>query len=235
VCFLFPMGLELELFVYPERISTELICPICQGVVENPVQTPSEHLFCEEELLEWMLRSTLCPITHEPLDPETIKKPGRIISNMLSALERFCPNKDQGCEWSGPSDRVQAHLSECQSHSRTDLLKKIEEKDILISLLRGKVAAAENRILNLECSNESLVEQVELLTKKIKVYDAFFSDRHTHAGTKPSSGDDPRWNELKATERFKESDAMKLSRLRSLESLTPNNDTGSAEKKIISL
>ena len=51
------MGIDYECFLHPERISSELICPICTLVLENPVQTPSEHLFCEEELLEWLTRS----------------------------------------------------------------------------------------------------------------------------------------------------------------------------------
>ena len=51
------MGIEAECFVHPERISKELFCPICTLVLENPVQTPSEHLFCEDELLEWLTRS----------------------------------------------------------------------------------------------------------------------------------------------------------------------------------
>jgi hypothetical protein len=41
------MGIDIEDFVHPEHISPELICQICQGVVDRPVQTPSEHLFCE--------------------------------------------------------------------------------------------------------------------------------------------------------------------------------------------
>ena len=63
------MGLDEKEFVNPERISKELFCPICTLVLENPVQTPSEHLFCEEELLEWMTTSDVCPITKENLNP----------------------------------------------------------------------------------------------------------------------------------------------------------------------
>ena len=51
------MGIESESFVHPERIPNELFCPICTLVLENPVQTPTEHLFCEDELLEWLTRS----------------------------------------------------------------------------------------------------------------------------------------------------------------------------------
>ncbi|RYG59632.1 hypothetical protein EON64_20040, partial [archaeon] len=69
------MGRDLEDFVHPERISSQLICPICTQVLHRPVMTMSEHLFCEEELLEWLTRSSLCPVTKQPIDPATITRP----------------------------------------------------------------------------------------------------------------------------------------------------------------
>ena len=66
------MGLDNDQFVHPERISSQLICPICTQVLDNPVQTPTDHLFCEDELLEWLSRSTMCPATNTPLDPDSI-------------------------------------------------------------------------------------------------------------------------------------------------------------------
>ena len=46
------------------------------------MQTPSEHLFCEEELLTWLTTSTVCPITKEILDPNTIKPANRYDINL---------------------------------------------------------------------------------------------------------------------------------------------------------
>ena len=62
------MGIDTDCFVYPERISPQLICPICTQVLERPVQTPSEHLFCEDELLEWMTRSQVKFLFHAESD-----------------------------------------------------------------------------------------------------------------------------------------------------------------------
>jgi hypothetical protein len=177
------MGFDLELFVHADRISPELICPICHGVVEKPVQTPSEHLFCEDELLEWMLRSELCPITHEPLDPNTITKPGRIITNMLAALERYCPSKEMGCTWQGPCDRLPSHLSSCEWQNPQILIKKLEEKDVLITLLQERILQTQGKITQLESLNEDLLEENELLRRKVKVYDAFFEKGTQHNPT----------------------------------------------------
>jgi hypothetical protein len=170
------MGIDIEEFVHPEHISPELICHICQGVLEKPVQTPSEHLFCEDELLEWMTRSDLCPITHEKLDPDTVTKPGRIICNMIGALERYCPNRAIGCTWKGPNERVKEHKKTCQWKSREVLLRENEEKDTLISLLRGKVAYSEKKITQLENDKCDLEYTIQALQKKLNVYEAFFED-----------------------------------------------------------
>lgn len=107
------MGIEAGDFVHPERISPELYCPICTCVLENPVQTPSEHLFCEDELLEWMISSDVCPVTKTNLNPDDIKKPGRIITNLLGELERYCPNRSAGCEWQGKNYSIEAHVQFC--------------------------------------------------------------------------------------------------------------------------
>jgi len=177
------MGFEVELFVHPDRISSQLICPICTSVLERPVQTPSEHLFCEDELLEWMTRSQMCPVTNMKLDPDTIKKPGRIILNMLSELEMYCPNKIHGCKWIGTCDQVNNHKKKCNNRSKEELLQEIEQKDNIIAKLKQKLNSSQEKITELQESNSILVEtneQLQLIIgandRKLKVYDAFFRD-----------------------------------------------------------
>lgn len=165
-------GFELDIFVHPDRISSQLICTICQGVLDRPVQTPSEHLFCEDELLEWMTRSNLCPITHRVLDPNSIRKPSRIILNMLGELERFCQHKSRGCSWQGQSERVAEHEKNCSWRPIEDLLLQISKRDEFIRVLQRDFTALEKRNEELEISNQSLHEKVSVLTKRLKVYEA---------------------------------------------------------------
>lgn len=109
------MGIESEQFVHPERISSQLFCAICTQVLDNPVITETEHLFCENELLEWFVikGDQVCPVTNQKLDATKIVKPGRVITNMLKELERYCVNKPDGCQWSGPSEHLTSHLKSC--------------------------------------------------------------------------------------------------------------------------
>ena len=170
------MGVDPDLFVHPERISSQLICPICTQVLENPVQTATEHLFCEDELIEWMSRhdQPRCPVTHEELRPDDIRKPSRIILNMLAELERYCPNKENGCSWTGMSEQVEAHASKCDKRPHEDLLKEMNEKDEKIKQLRARCAKHEKTISDLKEKTTELQQELSVSRRKLKVYDAFF-------------------------------------------------------------
>lgn len=180
------MGLDLEYFIYPERISNQLICPICTQVLDNPVQTPSEHLFCEDELLEWMTRSQKCPVTNAKLDPLSITKPGRIIRGMLAELERYCINKDEGCKWQGQNDQLSVHLKSCDKRSKEVMIKEIKTKDILISKLQHRLVIIQERCQELEEENQTLIETNEDIDRRLKVY-AAFADKSEEKLSKTSS------------------------------------------------
>ena len=143
------MGTDLDQYVHPDRISSQLICPICTQVLKNPVQTSTDHLFCEDELLEWMTRSNLCPVSKQVLDPEKITKPSRIIMNMLAELEIYCSNKAEGCNWSGPHERLGSHLSSCTFRPRSEL--------------QAEILALTERVEELEKANEHLESRSDLL------------------------------------------------------------------------
>ncbi|CAM9843256.1 unnamed protein product, partial [Heterosigma akashiwo] len=106
------MGIDLAVFVRPERISPQLLCTICQEVLERPVQTPCEHLFCEDELLDWLSKKQTCPVDQRLIKPDEICQASRIVTNLLGELERYCIFKDKGCYWTGPCERLQSHLDE---------------------------------------------------------------------------------------------------------------------------
>ena len=207
------MGIDQECFVHPERISPELICPICTQVLDNPVQTPSEHLFCEDELLEWMIQSDVCPVTKATLKPDDIRKPGRIICNLLGELVRFCPNKSEGCKWQGNNCNVQAHISKsCEFKPRTELLKEIETKGATIDKLKTRNDKLQLKIKSLESNNRRLADTASELERKLKVYDAFIREADGGAipGSIMSDG---------AGESHPVSDLERIARLRRLESL----------------
>ncbi len=182
------MGTDPDLFVHPERISSQLICPICTQVLENPVQTVNDHLYCEDELIEWMSRHDipLCPVTHEELKPDDIRKPSRIIINMLAELERYCPNKENGCEWIGSNEQVNTHIKTCNKRSIIELINDINIKDNKITQLRQRLIHKDKHIHTLEIKNNDLMNELVIVNKKLKVYDAFFEDTKQKIGSSSS-------------------------------------------------
>lgn len=95
---------------------------------------------------------------------------------MLASLERYCPNREEGCEWTGKSDQVKGHYKICtMKKPKGSIAREIEEKDILIALLKGKISASNQKCAQIEEENERLKDENEKLLKKIQVYDAFFN------------------------------------------------------------
>jgi hypothetical protein len=166
------MGRDWDLFLHPERISPQLICPICTQILNNPVQTSNEHLFCEDELLEWMLSSNCCPVSKQMLVPEEIKKPGRVIINMLAELEVRCENHENGCIWTGQNCQYENHVNFCLFKSvdalRKELLASREEGRVLKKQLH-ELAGRNER---LECQNKDLILRVDECTRKLRIYEA---------------------------------------------------------------
>jgi hypothetical protein len=176
------MGRDLDQYVHPERISSQLICPICTQVLQNPVQTETEHLFCEEELLEWMTRSNLCPITKSLLNPSSIRKPSRIIVNMLAELELYCSYRPKGCTWMGKAEQLENHLEkDCVYHQNFLLQDAIEIQNI-------KLQETIELVSQLEMKNEELLQENGLLKqiadeyqRRLRLFTALLSEKNEQA------------------------------------------------------
>lgn len=211
------MGLESDLLVHPERLSPQLICPICTQVLRNPVQTPSEHLFCEDELLEWMTISNICPVTKVQLLPQDIKRPSRIIINMLAELEIYCFNKSNGCTWTGLNEQLNTHLLKCQHKPAEDLKKELMEKDERINYLTGRISLLETKCAELEAENKQLRSSLNENSRKLRVFNAFTESQQARVLSVPRQhySEDEYEEAVEST-----SDLARLNRLKTLNHVT---------------
>ncbi len=82
------MGFELERFV--SEIDDEYLCAICTLVLENPVQSDCEHIFCSKCINEWLDSDLSCPVERKILQPENLKPVPRYFRNMMDKLEIKC-------------------------------------------------------------------------------------------------------------------------------------------------
>ena len=100
-------------------VDEELICTICGGVLEDPLQAPAcEHAFCAACIHEWLNHQQTCPVDRRSLTPHQLKQVPRILKNLLSKLTIKCENDAFGCEGVVRLDQLQSHLSQCEHNPK---------------------------------------------------------------------------------------------------------------------
>lgn len=82
------MGFELERFT--DEIHGEFLCPICKMVLENPMQSKCEHIFCRKCISECVERGMNCPLDQKELVQENITPAARYFRNLLDKLMISC-------------------------------------------------------------------------------------------------------------------------------------------------
>ncbi|CAF0734867.1 unnamed protein product [Didymodactylos carnosus] len=107
------MGYDVARF--PNEIDGELICAICGGVLQDPLQSPDcEHAFCQICINEWLSRNQTCPVDRSAIVPGQLKPVPRILKNLLSRLNITCENEPHGCSAVLKMENLNSHLVECE-------------------------------------------------------------------------------------------------------------------------
>jgi len=107
------MGIEINRF--QGEVDEELLCPICSGVLENPLQAPNcEHAFCSGCIHEWLSRQPTCPVDRQNITPPQLRPVPRILRNLLYRLQLTCDNSVYGCTAILKLDVLQSHIQECE-------------------------------------------------------------------------------------------------------------------------
>ncbi|XP_044017483.1 E3 ubiquitin-protein ligase NRDP1 isoform X1 [Aphidius gifuensis] len=112
------MGFDVHRF--QGEVDEELVCPICSGVLEDPVQVSDvlqaqvcEHAFCRACINEWINRQPTCPLDRTPITSAQLRPVPRILRNLLARLSISCDNMIYGCQIVIKLDNLVAHLKEC--------------------------------------------------------------------------------------------------------------------------
>ena len=112
------MGYDVHRF--EGDVDEELICSICGGVYESPVQAPQcEHIFCVSCINEWLKRGhASCPVDRSHVDGRDLVQPPRIVRNLLARLKIACDNASFGCQAIVKLDALDAHLTTCKHNPK---------------------------------------------------------------------------------------------------------------------
>lgn len=117
-----PISEEMPAILRFHRPPEDLVCPICKEVLEQPLQSSCQHLFCFKCVDAWVTHagnSVKCPTCQEPWSSATFCKVPRVILNILSALLVACSS----CKQLVQLDRLQLHEKRCNEYV-SDLLPK---------------------------------------------------------------------------------------------------------------
>ena len=96
----------------------EYVCAVCVSLVDAPMLTRCQHIFCMSCLQTWMDNKPSCPTCSVELDPRHGAGDLRLASplawRVLGRLRVRCPLA--GCEWKGEYSELMSHMTSSTSH-----------------------------------------------------------------------------------------------------------------------
>lgn len=162
-------------------VDEELLCPICSGVLEDPLQAPQcEHAFCSGCITEWLSRQQTCPVDRQTILSSQLKPVPRILRNLLSRLQINCNNAVHGCSTVVKLDHLSHHLDQCQFNPKRPtecdngcglIIPKDEVKDhncvrelrAIVVSTQAQVADLQQELLNHKTQLSEQRQELQLL------------------------------------------------------------------------
>ena len=92
------------------EIRHELTCPICHGIIVDPVELPCGHPTCSECMNKWVANNSSCPVCNVPTQ-ELPRPVSRILRRILERVTTKCDNT--GCNAILTSDMLAHHKTTC--------------------------------------------------------------------------------------------------------------------------
>ncbi|XP_054565477.1 E3 ubiquitin-protein ligase NRDP1-like [Eptesicus fuscus] len=171
-------------------VDEDLICPICGGVLEEPVQAPHcEHAFCNACITQWFSQQQTCPVDRSAVTVAHLSPVPRIMQNMLSKLRIACDNAVFGCRAVVRLDNLRSHLSDCEHNPRRPVT--CEQGDGLempreelpnhhcITHLRAVVQQQQARLAELEKTSADHAHQLAEQKRAIRQLKAHLAAAHS--------------------------------------------------------
>ena len=112
-------GVEYEFIDETKKHLEDLVCPICQEILSDPLITSCGHLFCRRCLQKDGRGPKDCPVCRQ----EYTVMSDQFHARRIGGLKVKCSNARRGCKWSGELKDAKGHVgsSSCQY---TDVLCK---------------------------------------------------------------------------------------------------------------
>ena len=112
-------GISFEIQIDPDYLikknseMEDYICPLCKGLLLNPVIDSCSHTFCKDCFEKYYNIKKQCPITKKKLSINDLTHVD-VISKSIGKKEMKCKNCNKGCNWIGKVSDIDYHLkNEC--------------------------------------------------------------------------------------------------------------------------
>ena len=155
------MGWDIERFTDKDSVGDDLICTICTDVVNDPMQTPCDHLFCKECINKWLNGGQrTCPVDREQLSLDKLKRPSRMIMQLYNKLTIRCQNFEKGCKLMCKFEDVQhliQHENEGCQVAQNIRVSKIQEEN---EELKRNISRLEKMMSEKDKENQVLKNKV---------------------------------------------------------------------------
>ena len=105
------MGWDVDRF--PGEVDSELICCICKGILEDPVESPCRHAFCSVCVKPWLNQNVTRPQCRNQLYERDLKPVLPILKNVISKQKIYCEYKENGCYEIVSIEALERHIENC--------------------------------------------------------------------------------------------------------------------------
>ena len=149
---------------FDEKQLQELVCGICQDVLNNPMATKCcRQSFCKDCIDEWLLRQNTCPTDRKPMNSSDLVNVPRLVLNLIDGMQIKC--QYSGCSVVETIGQISEHQKSCEfGHCKVcDCDEPGNDHDCLIHVMRENHNLKE-KITELEALNSDL----DIETKDMK-------------------------------------------------------------------
>ncbi|XP_055986220.1 E3 ubiquitin-protein ligase NRDP1-like [Sorex fumeus] len=176
------MGYDVTRFI--GEVDEDLICPVCSGVLEDPVQViPCEHSFCKTCITHWFSQQHTCPADGTVLTFTQLCPVPRIMQKMLLKLKISCDNSVFGCRAVIQLANLETHLRVCEHNPKRLVTcavgcSLVMPRDELlqhncVEHLHSRIQQQHSHIVELEKTSEDQKHQLVVQKRDIQALKAY--------------------------------------------------------------
>ncbi len=154
------------------EVDHDFRCSICRDIIEDPIASKCEHVFCKLCIYEWLQRESSCPVDRKSLNNSQLCEPSRFFRNFYSKLILKCEFESNGCQNSCKIEDLNSHQNKCKFNPIANNVCE-KECDALMNISEAK---NHNCVQYLKDINNKLKQDLEKSNKRESEHEELIRD-----------------------------------------------------------